>query len=149
MFPEIPDDLSGIVEPVQDQVDLTPILTRRLAWDSLPCDEAPAVLERLGLTPSSPEGAEIEHQDSHQRIMQVMPLEPFLQRSASVLGTVVSMAMAEAKGVADQLVDEDGMEHFAAQNAEVALCSARAIIAQLMDEGVIMYTPEALLAVAM
>jgi hypothetical protein len=141
MTPEEPIPELELDEPL----DLIPILTRKLTWDSLPCDEVEGILAKLGLTPSHPDGAEIEHQNSHDRITMVMPMEPVLQQLASVLGTIVSLAMTEEKGVTEQL--GDGMEPFAEQNAEVALTASRAVLAALFDEGIIMYTPEAMLRV--
>ena len=127
-------------------VDIGPILTRRLAWDTLPCDEVKGIMPALGMTPSSDEGFEIEHDESHRRIAVVYPLETILVQSAGVLGKILSRAMSDAAGVTESL--GDGMGSFAEQNAEVALASARAVIALLMDEGVIMYTPEAIAALS-
>ena len=73
MTPDIPDDDMPVldmsdVEPVAEPVDLTPVLTRQLAWDCLPCAEVEGVLCKLGMTPGSPQGIEIEHGNSHARI---------------------------------------------------------------------------------
>ena len=131
------------VEPVAEPVDLTPVLTRQLAWDCLPCAEVEGVLCKLGMTPGSPQGIEIEHGNSHARILTVMPMEAILQQLSSVLGSVISVAMTEHRGITDEMQEGDGMAQFAEQNAEVALASSRAVLAQLFEEGIIMYTPEA------
>ena len=127
-------------------VDLVPILTRRYAWDTLPCDAVEDIMPALGLPPSSDEGADIEHAESHRRVAMVYPLETFLVQSSGVLGKILARAMSDAAGVTDNL--GDGMTPFAEQNAEVVLASARAVIAQLMDEGILMYTPEAIAALS-
>lgn len=143
MFPEEPtglEDLEGL-EPI----DLGPMLMRRLAWDSLPCGEVEPLLALLGLTPTSPDGLEVEHQQSHVRVASVMPLEQVLVKASDALGTIVSMAMTENKGVTDAV----DMERFAEQNAEVVLASARAIIATLFYENILTYTPEAIVAMSL
>ena len=151
MTPDIPDDDMPVldmsdVEPVAEPVDLTPVLTRQLAWDCLPCAEVEGVLCKLGMTPGSAEGIEIEHDNSHARILTVMPMEAILQQLSSVLGSVISVAMTEHRGITDDM--GEGMEMFAEQNAEVALASSRAVLAQLFEEGIIMYTPEAQLVMS-
>ena len=57
--PEMPEDpMLGIdmsdVEPSAEPVDLTPVLTRQLTWDCLPCGEVEGVLLKLGMTPGHP-----------------------------------------------------------------------------------------------
>lgn len=148
---DIPDDDMPVidmsdVDPVPEPVDLTPVLTRQLAWDCLPCGEVPGVLLKLGMTPGSTEGIEIEHDNSHARVLTVSPLEAILQQLSSVLGTVISLAMTEHRGITDDM--GDGMEAFAEQTAEVALASSRAVLAQLFEEGIVMYTPEAQIVMA-
>ena len=135
------------VEPDPDPVDLTPVLTRQLTWDCLPCAEVEGVLCKLGMTPGHPDGVVIEHDNSHNRILQVLPMESILQQLSSVLGTVISTAMTEHRGITDDM--GEGMEQFAEQTAEVALASTRATLAQLFEEGIIMYTPEALERIVM
>jgi hypothetical protein len=142
-----PDDMSFFEEAMGDDtdvgpIDLTAILTRRLAWDTLPCGDVPDLLGKLGLTPASEDGDVIEHADSHRRIAMVTPLEPFLMKSSEILAAIVTRAMSDSAGITDSM--GDGLSQFTAQNAEVSLCSARAVIAQLIDEGILMYTPAAL-----
>jgi hypothetical protein len=141
---DMPED--DIPVEIAETVDLTPVLTRQLTWDIMPCGQVEGLLLKLGMTPSHPDGAKIEHANSHERIATVAPMEPVLQQLASITGTIVSLAMTEEKGITEEL--GDAMQPFAEQNAEVALCSTRAILAQLLSEGILGYTPEALAVIA-
>lgn len=117
------------------EVDLTPVMLRRFAWDIMPCPEVPDLLTALGLTHGTPEGMDMDHRDSHQRLAPVFPLEPYLQRFAEVLGVVTSTAMTQKAGVD---LGEDSVK-FAEQEANTILAGARAIIAQFIESGVLTY----------
>jgi hypothetical protein len=134
---EMPDiemnvDLSDLPE-----IDMTAMLLRRFAWDTMPCPEVADLLTALGLTHGTDEGMHLDHAESHHRMAQAFPLEPYLQRFAEILGVVVSTAMTRKAGVE---LGEDSVK-FAEQNAEVVLHSARAIIAQFIETGVLTYGP--------
>lgn len=131
-MPEI--DLSDV--DVSD-VDVTPLLLRRMAWDTMPCLEVPDLLTALGLTHGSDESMDTDHAESHHRLAMVFPLEGCLQRFSEVLGVVLATAMTER---ADIDLGEDSVQ-FADQNAEVVLHSARAIIASLVAADVLAYGP--------
>jgi len=134
-MPDIEKD-AGPALDISD-IDMTPTMLRRFAWDILPCDEVPDVLTALGLTHGTDEGMEMDHQDSHDRMGAVYPLEPYLQRFSEVMGVVTATAMTESAGVD---LGEDSVK-FAEQNAEVVLCAARAIIAQFVESGLLAYGP--------
>jgi hypothetical protein len=121
-----------------EKIDMTPMLLRRFAWDTMPCKEVADLLTALGLTHGTDEGMGLDHADSHHRMAQVFPLEPYLQRFAEVLGVVTATAMLKQAGITDPDVDS---VKFAEQNAEIALHCARAIIAQFVEQGVLVYGP--------
>lgn len=117
------------------EIDMTPMLLRRFAWDTMPCSEVADLLPALGLTHGTDEGMNLDHADSHHRMSHAFPLEGYLQRFSEVLGVVFATAMAQKAGVD---LGEDSVK-FAEQNAEVIRCGARAIIAQFLETGVLEY----------
>ena len=118
-----------------DDIDLTPMLLRRLTWDTMPCDEVADLLTALGLTHGTDEGMHLDHADSHHRMAQVFPLEPYFRRFAEILGVVLATAMTQRAGV--ELGEESIL--FAEQNAEVVLAATRAVVAQFVETGVLEY----------
>lgn len=120
-----------------DEIDLTPMLLRRFAWDTMPCNEVADLLPALGLTCGTDEGTHYDHADSHHRMSHVLPLEPYFTRFAEILGVVFATAMAQTAGVD---LGEDSVK-FAEQNAEVVRAGARAIVAQFIETGVLVYGP--------
>jgi hypothetical protein len=118
-----------------DDIDLTPMLLRRFAWDTMACNEVPDLLPSLGLTCGTDEGTDYDHRDSHHRMSHVLPLEPYFTRFAEILGVVFATAMAQRAGID---LGEDSVK-FAEQNAEVVGAGARAIVAQFIETGVLEY----------
>lgn len=135
---EMPDIEMNVDEIDLGEIDMTPMLLRRFAWDTMPCDQVRELLTLLGLTHGTDEGMSLDHADSHHRVARVFPLEPYLQRFAEVLGVVTATALLKQAGITDPSVDT---VKFAEQNAEVVLHSARAIIAQFVESGVLTYGP--------
>jgi hypothetical protein len=121
-----------------ETVDMTAVLLRRFAWDTMPCPLVNDLLTKLGLTHGSEEGQEVDHRESHQRLAAVWPLEQFFRRFSEVLGVVAATAMLQAKGIE---LEGDQSVQFANQNASVILASARAMVAQLMYSGLLQYGP--------
>jgi hypothetical protein len=134
------DNGPELEEALSEPVDFKPLLTRRFTWDTLPCSQVAELLPKLGLVVGSEEGIDIEHRESHARMAKVFPLEKLFQAYSEILGVVLTTALTHNAGV--ELPSEDSVG-FAAQNAEVVLCSARAIVAQLMCQGVLTYGPAA------
>lgn len=139
---EMPD-IEKVTSDSDDAIsakEITAILTRRFAWDVMPCPEVNGLLTALGMVHGSEEGELMDHTASHQRMALAYPLELLLQAYSSVLGTVVSTAYTEAAGVTSSMGDDASIV-FAEQNAEVVLAGARAIIASLLDNGILDYGP--------
>lgn len=67
--PGIPDDL---------MMELN-LLISRVVWDVIPPEHAPAVLEKMGLTPPSEEGKELAIKESKARKEQLAPVLPRLE----------------------------------------------------------------------
>lgn len=137
--PEHPE-LDGLGLPEEDplsDVDMTALLARRFAWDTTVCSQVPDLLAELGLVLGSPEGMDIDHRESHERLSQVIPLEMLLRAHARVVGTVLTTAVLSSV----EEIDEEGELSFAAQNAELILAGARAIIAQLLQARLLQHGP--------
>lgn len=116
------------------------LLVRTFAHDVTSCDETKELLTAIGLTHGDDEGYEIDHVASHRRMHMVFPLEALLRLYAELMGTVVATALAEGHGVTQDMTEDQSIL-FAEQNAKVVLASSRAIIAQLISKGVLVYGP--------
>lgn len=120
-------------------VDMTPLLTRRFAWDVMQCSLVPGLLEALQMQLGSEEGMNHDHRESHHRMSAVMPLEGMLQAYGHILASVLTKAMLMTQGI--EPGDEE--EGFVLQNRELIVAASRATVAQLMASGVIQYGPAA------
>lgn len=138
--PEVLAALDFEPEGILDEgpVDITAVLLRRLTWDTMPCDEVADLLPALGLTQGTEEGMNHDHAESHHRTAQVYPIEVYFRRLADILGVIMATAMTQRAGVD---LGEESVK-FAEQNAEVILAGSRAIVAQLVDTGVLTYGPQ-------
>lgn len=125
-------------EVLASGVDMTPVLTRRFTWDTMACSQVPDLLTALGLTHGSPEGMDLDHRESHHRMGHVLPLESQLRAYSGLVGTILTKAILANAELAVSEEDELG---FAAQNAELVLSGARAIIGQLIYSGVLDHGP--------
>ena len=132
-----PDEASVLTD---GEVDLKALLLRRFAWDTMACNRVAALLPKLGLTLSTPEGTEQEHLESHHRMASVLPFEHLIRDYSDILGTVLTTAITEAFGVTDQMSPEDQLG-YVQQNTELILHGGRAMMAQLFFMGLIDYGP--------
>lgn len=132
-----PDEASVLTD---GEVDLKALLLRRFAWDTMACSRVEALLPKLGLTLSTPEGTEKEHLESHHRMASVLPFEHLIRDYSVLLGTVLTTAITEAAGIADQMSPEDQLG-YVQQNVELILAGGRAMMAQLFFMGLIDYGP--------
>lgn len=140
--PEHPEldgsDLPDLASALAGSVDMTPLLARRFAWDTTACADVPDLLTELGLVHGSPEGMEVDHRESHERMAQVLPLESPLRAYAGIVGTVLTTSILAHYDT--DMTEEDELG-FAQQNAEVILAGARAIVSQLMFSGALQPGP--------
>lgn len=123
-----------------EQVDMTAVLTRRFAWDTTECSLVPDLLVALGLTLGSDEGMDRDHKESHQRMHSVYPLEGQIQAYSHVLGAVLTKAISVIQEVD---LCEEHEAGFAGQNTELIAAAVRAVLAHLMNLGIIQYGPAA------
>ena len=132
------NDLSQILS--EGPIDMTPLLTRRFAWDITQCPLVPELLEALHMQLGSKEGMEQDHRESHARMSVVFPLEGMVQGYSHVLASVVTKALMITNAVD---IDPENEASFVRQNHEVISSSVRAVIAQLMFAGVLQFGPAA------
>ena len=125
-------------------IDPRPLLLKRLVWDIFPHD--PDVVReaqhRLGLIPDDAEGLEVEHSASDTRVNRVAPLTAALHTLSGYAAEVIGhylVASLEATDDDAELPDDEFFGRFARQNSEVIYDSVLAIIAHLMDTGVLEY----------
>lgn len=62
---------------------LTPeMIAMRILWDVVPCNLVEQVAQYMGLPATSEDVMERDHEESHLRMMDVVPLDPFFQTLA-------------------------------------------------------------------
>ncbi len=114
-------------------IDVVPSVRRKLAWDMIPHDEVASFLPHLGLLPSSKEGSETEHLNSHVREHNAELVRELVQvysaLTADILGTVLLPDSAECP------VTEDQRKQFTQQNFTIINTAAFAMISQFLDDG--------------
>jgi hypothetical protein len=140
---ELPPDpfAEGINAEEMGEVDLTNMWLRKFSWDIIQCSEVQEMQRKIGLVPTDQESAELEHIESHTRMKMVGPLEPAIDDFAGLVSKVLSAYLIEiaSEGVKSQVSDATS-EKLVKQNAEILRIGTLAIVATLMDTGVIGYT---------
>jgi hypothetical protein len=135
------DDIPDILNTGEDdlQVDLyTPqMLTKRLAWDIVPCSEVEALLPLMGLSPDSAEVSEMEHEASHDRIEQLTPLKEMLALLIPLVSGITASAMLVNSG---NSVDEETAAVLQRHHSVVVRAGVVAVLANLLDMGIITYS---------
>jgi hypothetical protein len=135
------DDIPDILNTEEDdlQVDLyTPqTLTKRLAWDIVPCSEVEALLPLMGLSPDSAEVSEMEHEASHDRIEQLTPLKEMLALLIPLVSGITASAMLVNSG---NSVDEETAAVLQRHHSVVVRAGVVAVLANLLDMGIITYS---------
>lgn len=111
-------------------------MRRRILWDIVPCDSAGDVMRVLGVSPGSDEVEDLEHKESHARVANIgMVLGYITEMSSHAADTLVASFTA-----AGMPVSEEEAELSRQRMAPMIDASARAIVAELVDLG-ILHTP--------
>lgn len=128
--------------------DPEPLILKRMTWDIFPHDPdlIRAAQAQLGLVPDTPDGLDVEHDASDTRLNNLNPLSDVLRTlsasAARVAGRYLITSACQQAGTGIDL--PDGFhESFAAQNEELIYDASYAIIAHLMDTGVLAWGEEA------
>jgi hypothetical protein len=120
--------------------DHGPLTRRELAFDLLPHDEVREIMPRLGLDNADPEMFNLEHMDSHARLRKVDPIMPLVQVFSGLIAQTFNQAyltQSEAQGD----ISREKREAFNRQNFAIIQSAAIAILAQLLQLGVITIDP--------
>jgi hypothetical protein len=120
--------------------DHGPLTRRELAFDLLPHDEVQEIMPRLGLDNADPEMFNLEHMDSHARLHKVDPIMPLIQVFSGLIANTFNQAyltQAEAQGD----ISREKREAFNRQNYAIIQSSVIAMLAQLLQIGVITIDP--------
>jgi hypothetical protein len=121
------------------QLDIRPLILKRMIWDIFP-HEWDAVKEaqcRLGLVPDTEEGMEFGHGESDTRINRAAPMSHTLKVLSSYAAEVVSAYACD--GVNEEDIPDGFSDGFLRQNAAIIFDSTYAILAHLLDTGVLEY----------
>lgn len=126
--------------------DPEPLILKRFTWDI--CSHDPgivrAVQAQLGLTPDTPGGSSVEHAASDTRLNALNPLDGTLRTlSASAARVAGRWLIASVAGRGDGDLPDGFDESFRAQNEEIVYGASCAIIAHLMDTGVLAWGEKA------
>jgi hypothetical protein len=126
-----------------DIIDLEPKYKARLLWDLLEHDEVRGWMSKLGLVPPSEEGLEMDHVACHKRAALVQPLSPLISAFAAMASEIQTAYIIDAAG--DMLAEderEDAEEMYSDVVFRHMQSASLAIIAELLQEGVLAYGPE-------
>jgi hypothetical protein len=110
------------------------MLAKRVLWDVVPCSMATDVSKLLGLPPASEDVEEMEHQESHRRLVAASMVAPFVQAMAqdAAQSVVAALSLSEF----NEIDDQERLEA-AARLFPMLFQTAYAIIGNLMDVGLL------------
>jgi hypothetical protein len=109
--------------------------TRKMVWDIVPCNQVRDFMPPMDLIPGSDDVTEMEHRESHARLDRVAPLADRLHGDCEMAARVVTSIMLRLD--TDSEVDPETVEIVVEQNSDVIFSGMAAILAQLIDEGVV------------
>ena len=125
MSKDMPDEaLPYVLTPAQ--------IRNRIVRDVVPCSQVDSVSQMLGIQPTSPEVADMEHRESHSRLDATKPLEQAVGMMALFAAEAATGAILDATG--EQVLGRD-MAEATVKLQPVVFMSAIAIIAELLDAG--------------
>lgn len=125
-----------MTDEFDDEYDEVSLLARKMVWDILPCDEVEELFPALGLMPSGEDVADMEHEESHERLEAVKPLSDFIEVYAAVAADVMTKAFVAS--VAEDIPPAHEAI-FREQNQMLLSAGVIAVIAQLLDTGKLQY----------
>lgn len=118
---------------LEEQIDVSPLIKRRMVWDVLPCTEAAGFISRVGLVPGSDGGDEMEHRQSHSRINQLLPIVRAVDDFSRLAGEVAGRAILENQGIEIDSQSEGEINKY----TTAVMASCRTVIANLIENGVL------------
>lgn len=117
--------------------DITEALQRRLVFDMMPCSSSQGAINTLGLNPSSPEGAKIEHMASHARMDKLAPVIGPIHVYAALIAEIWMKVFLAS--VPEGSVPEEMKPQIYATQMEKIIEASSAIIANMLDSGMLAY----------
>lgn len=121
--------------PELKDIDLTPLITRRIAWDMLPHDHVIDTLQEMGLVLGDQQILDMEHKESHKRQEKMADLLPIVRKFSKIAASVFTEAFMHP--VEDSDLPEGVRDQFNNQNSELINAGVFAVIGQLLDAGVL------------
>lgn len=123
-------------------IDNTPMVKAKLAWDMIPHENVADMFPELGLLPSSDEGMAMEHTECHRRMNATTPLFPLIGAYATlitdIVGTVlIRVDLDEIQDPEDREMLAQAKEAFCNQNFILIRAAATSIIANFLDMGLL------------
>jgi hypothetical protein len=119
---------------VSIEIDQTPLLVRKFAWDLFPREWMGNVWSLLDLVPEGPDGQDMEHEDSKRRIEQVDSISSQIEVYSAIVAYIMSQAHLSVEE--DPVTPEYAlkiMENY----QELVSCGSLVIIARLIDDGLL------------
>lgn len=110
------------------------LIKRRMVWDTVPCALVTRVLTAVGASPASEEILDHEHKESHRRLNQLAPIDQTLQFMCKMSAESIFHSIVETQSVA---VSKEQIDVSVNQIRDVALSATKAVIAGLIDDGLI------------
>ena len=127
-----------------DQPDLPPgfrqtiltedMLIKRLLWNMSPCNLAQDVGAKIGLKPASEDVEEKEHQESHQRLAMVIPLNGLVEAMSTYAAKIVMGNIVVGQ---DQDIPEEEFAEMVDRIEPAIHMASLGIIAELVDVGLL------------
>jgi hypothetical protein len=124
---------------IQTNVVTPEMLAKRLVWGVTPCSHAAEVAQYLGLHPASDEVEKMEHEEAHQRLLEVDALLPILQQLAYHASRAVVGSMIVVGDDVDNVSEED-RDEAATRLMPVIYQTSWAILGEMIDMGML-HTP--------
>lgn len=122
------------------------MLLRKFTWDLTPCSEVMAYMRVLGLIPPSAEGAEIEHTESHRRIMLQDPVQQRVMVYAAMSARVLAaLALRLGDGPLQMpagMQPDQVVETVTSQFTQTIHVATSVIIANMLDQGYLQLGPK-------
>jgi hypothetical protein len=129
-------------------LDPRPLLLKKFIWDIFPHDADIAdVQHRLGLMVDTEDGMEVDHRASDLRIARIKPLcegtSALSGYLAEVMGVYLVTQLEEMSGPEGVEIPDGFIDGLADQNHEIIYLGGLALIAHMLDIGVLQYGEKA------
>ena len=115
---------------MQEPLDITQNLRRKLVHDLTPCDRVDHFMEVLGMVPASPEVEDMEHRGSHIRLNRIGAIDAVMGQVSALAGDIAARCMLEHQGI-------DSTVEMVDPYMRVAMATTQSVVANLLEMGLI------------